>query len=284
MSAADLSADAVSAIPTAAAEPPHGEAASSSPWARTLAMLVVLLPMLARRPQPGDDASPAEQPRRSQSGRFWIVPLLLLLSAGSARAQRPALAYSIPEAGTWVEYAAHWRDADGTHDGTLTLRNAGVHEANKSVWIETRKTWTKSGEKTTHLRKIAIATTDPGRDMSVEILAALDQPIWAKSPKTFDVVKAREFWFLGFDRGIKLSVVEKTEDLACGLGTFAARPGTARGHVGAENVEYRVWLTERVPFGWGKFEVTGAAQGVIFRATANRTGANAAAAPKPARP
>jgi hypothetical protein len=280
--AAALDADRTSsaspgALPVSPPEAPAHRSASGLAWAAGIATLFTFV--MARSKLPASAPSAQEKPRPGRSFFFWMAPLLLILGPWATTCwgqPRPALLYALPEAGTWVEYTIQWRDSRGEFNGTMRLRNLGQRDKSPGrTWIEARKTWKEDGKSSVHLRKVAIPTDafEPGR--TLEALALLDNPPQKGSKGPLDLGKARDFLFLGFNKDVSIAWADRNLEFTCGLGVLPARLGTARGRVKGRPLEYRVWRSSRVPFGWAQFEVRAPPGTLLFRATAQKTGLGA---------
>jgi hypothetical protein len=221
-------------------------------------------------------------------GFFLIVPLLPAWSWAQPPS-RVAPLYSLPAAGTWVEYA--WR-ASGPNgrDRTGTLRISFIGEKEVQgvtcCWIELERRSQVGGKTRSWVRKVLVdrAAVQAGDPLGGHIREGYERRGEAGAPVTrLSSRQLDDFFGLGFeglDAGLKL--VGDEEVVQTGLGRLAARQVTATGHVQGRLLEYRAWLTDRIPFGWAQFAVRATRSErpahALFTIRAERSGTNARSA------
>lgn len=207
------------------------------------------------------------------------MPLLLaaLLAPASCRAQtQPAPVYSLPPDGTWVEY--HWvHSPPGGPEtkGTLRISSVGRTEVGREGcrWIELRLTTDEGGDRRARYRKLLVSegAVKDGRPPEEAVRECFDRSGDRVRPVTG---KAR-LEFLGMAVGESpLRRRPGPEEVNSELGRYQAR------HLATEASKpgrcYHGWLTDKVPFGWVRFEVRAkdgrGGERRLFRAAAARTG------------
>jgi hypothetical protein len=218
--------------------------------------------------------------------RRGIGPILVtfLVGAAPARAQlQPAPVYELPPDGTWVEYA--WTADDGKGQkttGTFRISSVGrVQLKGKAQrWLEIRKEQKQEGQTTVQVRKLLIDERALARGPFAAAVSAVFHRSGPDGPVIrLSAARAQDFLALGLHGGVPLKTVAGRERLETKLGTFITRHLAARGESEGRTLEYHVWLTSEVPFGWAKVEVKEIrpkdGPRTIFTGTAEKTGKGA---------
>jgi hypothetical protein len=221
-------------------------------------------------------------PRR----RIALVLLALLAAAARSGAQvQPAPVYELPPDGSLVEYAWTATDAkDQKTTGGFRISSVGGARVKGEAhrWLEIRKEVRQGDQTKVQVRKLLLAEKGlaNGQPFSEGVVAVFDRtgaggPVTKLSPAS-----ARDFLALGLrGDGVALKTVAEREKVETKLGTFLTRHLAARGESGGRTLEYHVWLSAEVPFGWAKVEVKevkeNAAPRTIFTAAAVRKGEGA---------
>lgn len=207
-----------------------------------------------------------------------IVPGLL--SAGAIAQERPAPFYSLPADGTWVEYRWVHTPRDGKKQkGTLRLSAVGgkLHDGKPHRWVEIRlDTERADGKAARRVRKLLVAPDRLDRGLAAAVAACYDQS-GDGPPAKLSPAKTTDFLGMGLHgEGAKFQGGGTAAAVDTALGKLDARLLVAK----AEAREYRVWMTERVPFGWARFDIREATAGedgrTVFSAEVLKRGAGAA--------
>jgi hypothetical protein len=227
--------------------------------------------------------------RYSRTVRRAGLFLAVLLLPAVARPQAPsgvAPLYALPAEGTWVEYA--WKATSqeaGETAGTLRISFVG-HKDVQAVpycWIELKRESVERGRTRRWVRKLLVArhALRAGLPLRGHVLEGYDRQGKAGARVTrLSGERLHDFLGLGFpelDAGLK--VVGDKETAETRLGKFVARHVSAASKVRGRALEYHAWLTDRVPFGWARFEVRehlpARAVRTVFVIAAQRSGTGA---------
>jgi hypothetical protein len=210
-----------------------------------------------------------------------LSPLALtfaaLLAAAPCRAQsQPSPLYSLPADGTWVEYDWVHSPPDATESkGTLRISSVGREEVGREGcrWVELRLTTGEGDDRRVRYRKLLVSegAVKDGKPLAEAVRACFDR----SGDRVRAVTGKARLDFLGMSvsRG-PLRKPSGPEEVTSKLGRYQAR------HMATEASEpgrsYHGWLTDKVPFGWVRFEVRAedcrGGEHMLFRATAARTG------------
>jgi hypothetical protein len=206
------------------------------------------------------------------------LPLLLALllpSAGRAQTQ-PAPVYSLPADGTWVEYDWVHSPPDGPETkGTLRISSVGRKEIGRegSRWVEIRLTTGEGDERRVRYRKLLLSESGikDGKPLAEAVRECFDR----SGDRVRSVTGKARLDFLGMAvREGSLRELSRSEESTSKLGRYRTR------HLASEGAgpgrSYHGWLTDKVPFGWVRFEVRAVddrgGERTLFRAAAARTG------------
>jgi hypothetical protein len=216
--------------------------------------------------------------------RLSLIALALaaLPAAAPCRAQtQPAPLYSLPADGTWVEYDWVHSPPDGPETkGTLRISSVGRKEVGREEcrWVELRLTTGEGDDRRVRYRKLLVSegAVKDGRPLEEAVRECFDRSRDRVRPV---IGKARiDFLGMAVPHG-PLRKLSGPDEVASKLGRYQAR------HVATEALEpgrsYHGWLSDKVPFGWVRFEVRaedgrGGGRG-LFRAEAAGTGDGAVA-------
>jgi hypothetical protein len=213
---------------------------------------------------------------------------LLLLGLSVAAAQpkvlRPAPIYSLPPLdGTWVEY--EWVNvgpAQKERPGTLRISSVGQKPVNgvPHRWVEFRIAPQDGDPRDAkHVKLLVAEKAVADGALTTDAVAEAyekrpDGAVAKLSPREVGMVLG-----MGFHEPAELREVQAREEADTKLGKFQTRHMAASARVGDRSVlEYHVWLTNDVPFGWARMEVhekVGDASRTIFRANARFRGTGA---------
>lgn len=183
-----------------------------------------------------------------------LAVLAAWLSSSLAWTQEyPALLYSLPDDGVWVEYSITGSNKGSAFETTERLSCVGTKETQGGpIRIVELKyvTKPKKGEERIltyqlHINAkqfkdgkrlrdcIAIAVEKNGKDGKIELVT--DQQLDSMLSETI------------FDREPKLKLIKKGESVETKLGKFTTRQYFAQ--AGSTDNAYRAWLSDEVPFG-----------------------------------
>jgi hypothetical protein len=204
----------------------------------------------------------------------------------SAEPTRPAVLYSLPADGAWVEF--DWTltgPGPGGKEtkGTLRLSSVGSKTVDDTAcrWVEARKEFKPDEQTRREFRKLLIAEKEFAAKPTLRdhVRMVIGQEGDA-SPELFSPGRARDFLNMGLnDPDAALKEVAAREEVSTPLGKYKARHVMARDKSGERTREYHGWLTADVPFGCARFEVREARGDgplkVVFTATAARSGKDA---------
>jgi hypothetical protein len=218
--------------------------------------------------------------------RATLVLLTLVVAAAPSGAQtQPAPLYELPADGTRVDYEWTATPPGGQKStGVLRISSVGRTRAQGEAyrWVELKKEWKEGDQTKVHARKLLLAEKGVAKGGSFDdAVAAVFDRAGADGPVTkLSPARAHDFLTLGLrGDGVTLRAVGEREKVETKLGTFLTRHLSARGERGGRTLEYHVWLTAEVPFGWAKFEVREAAgkaaSQTVFTAVAVKSGEGA---------
>jgi hypothetical protein len=214
-----------------------------------------------------------------------VLSLGLALSHRSQAQTRPAPLYSLPKLGTWVEY--EWkatRQVGKEETGTLRISFVGQQKVRGSshVWIEIKKESGEKGRTRRQVRKLLVAEKAfaDGQAFHDHIAAAYEQADASGPVTRLSNDRMEKFLGLYLDEGkAALKTQREKEKIKVPLGEYVTRRVSAEGKTEGRLLEYVGWLTDRVPFGWARFEIHEKAESgpsrTIFTASAVRSGKKA---------
>jgi hypothetical protein len=206
------------------------------------------------------------------------LPLLLalLLPAASRAQTQPAPVYSLPADGTWVEYDwVHSPPDDLETKGTLRISSVGRKEIDREGyrWIEIRLSTEEKDRRRVRYRKFLLSESGlkDGKPLAEAVRECFDR----SDDHVRSVTGKARLDFLGMAvREGPLREVSRSEEVTTKLGRYRPRHLETEG-AGPRRC-YHGWLTDKVPFGWVRFEVRAAddrgGKHTLFRAAAARTG------------
>jgi hypothetical protein len=221
------------------------------------------------------------------SRRHIALVLLALLGAAapSAAQTQPAPVYELPPDGSRVDYTWTAFDAGGEKTaGTFRISSVGSTRVKGEAhrWLEIRKEVNDGDRTRVQFRKFLLAekALAKGGAFADGVVAVYDRSGMDGHVTKLPPARARDFLALGLHGdGVALKAVAERERVETKLGAFVSRHSAARGESGGQTLEYHVWLTSEVPFGWAKIEVKevkeGAAPRTVFTAAAVKKGEGA---------
>jgi hypothetical protein len=206
-----------------------------------------------------------------------------LLAAAPCPAQTQAAPiYSLPADGTWVEYDwVHSPPDNPETKGTLRISSVGRKEIDREGyrWIEIRLSTEEGDKHRVRYRKLLLSESGlrDGKPFAEAVRECFDR----SGDQVRSITGKARLDFLGMavHEGT-LRELSRSEKVASKLGRYQAR------HLGTEGSGpgrfYHGWLTDKVPFGWVRFEVRAVdergSKHTLFRAAAARTGDGAVSA------
>jgi hypothetical protein len=221
----------------------------------------------------------------------WILVLGILAGVAPCvhAQQKPALFYSLPEEGTWVEYNWEAVSRDGKKQtGTLRITSGGRRDINDVACrtVEIIKHIKEPSTSEDRVRKLLVSERafQKTHALAESVVEAYEQ----NGPRAKEVLlsaqRREDFISLNLraldDAWKQISASEKVE---VPLGKYTARHVTAKGRMEERKLSYDGWLTDDVPFGWAKFEMhdcSGDEPKRVFRASAVSTSRKAAQSPR----
>jgi hypothetical protein len=218
---------------------------------------------------------------------YLAFAALLPAPAWPQTASHAAPFYALPTAGTWVEYG--WTAIEQENQlrtGSLRISCVGDTKVRGTpcCWVEIRREsgdagWLKRWVRKALVSRKALAEGDPLPGHVLECYEREGGPESLVRRLTRSRLEA--FLRLGFESAdAALTVSGAKQAVETGLGKFVARHVWAGGKVRGRGLEYHAWLTDRVPFGWARFEIRERSARrparLVFTVTAQRSGMGAA--------
>ena len=212
-----------------------------------------------------------------------VLAVLLVCSEWATAQTRPAPIYSLPPDGTWVEYEWVLQTGNGNKiPGTLRISSVGQTQVDNLAhrWVEIKLTARKGKKPFIRYRKLLInEQVLAQRKVFHNAVKQCWDRIGMDGPTTpLPIRKINDFLGMGLVTDAALHRQPKSIELVTKIGKFET------GHVRTESNlspsrDYRGWLTEKVPFGWAKFEIherdSQEKRRIVFRAIVSKKGNNA---------
>ena len=192
--------------------------------------------------------------------RFLCVLVLALVGTPAFGQTKPALLYSLPPDGTWVEFEMTRPGGEAGHEtARLRLGSVGKEVVNGAPhrWIEIRRETATEGKPMTVLAKILIAESAFGDStLKKESVAKAFEQKSSQMMRRLSPEQADDLITFGF-RGdsYRLIAVNDKEELTTPLGKFSCKQMKSSSAMKGLPLEMNVWLTRDVPFGWARAEV-----------------------------